>query len=223
MWAGAVEEGERALHDLLGAARPVVNLFGEMPYAELQSMIDDPPGKRNWWTAEYLADLPDAAVAAFCAYSGRHAGPELHAVAAGPVGRRGGAQRRRDAADEPRRRLGVHPFCVWEGADRDEEHIAWGRGVREAFAPWKTGATYLNFIGDEGPDRVRAAFGADYDRLATVKASWDPGQRVPGQPEHRPGGGTRLLARPPRHLGGARSPAGGRRRRAARRRRSRPR
>ena len=68
----------------------------------------------------------------------------------------------------------VHPFCVWEGAERDAEHIAWGREGREALADYKTGATYLNFVGDEGADRVRASFGENYDRLAAIKASWDP-------------------------------------------------
>ncbi len=174
MWAGPVEEGERALHDLLGAARPVVSLFGEMPYAELQSMIDDPPGKRNWWTAEYLADLPDPAVEAYCAFSDRMPAASFTQSLLIPWG--GAVARNGEATPLTNRDAGwvVHPFCVWEGADRDEEHMSWGREVREVFAEWKTGATYLNFIGDEGADRVRAAFGADYDRLATVKASWDP-------------------------------------------------
>jgi FAD/FMN-containing dehydrogenase len=70
--------------------------------------------------------------------------------------------------------LVVHPFCVWEGEERDAEHMSWGREAREVFAPWRTGATYLNFIGDEGADRVRAAFGPSYERLAAIKASWDP-------------------------------------------------
>ena len=40
--------------------------------------------------------------------------------------------------------------------------------------PYRTGATYLNFLGEEGPDRVRAAYGPHYERLARVKAGWDP-------------------------------------------------
>ena len=174
MWAGAVEDGERALHDLLGAARPIVNVFGEMPYAELQSMIDDPPGMRNWWTAEYLGALPDAAVAAFCEFSGRMPAASHTQSLLIPWG--GAVARNGDATPLTNRDAGwvVHPFGVWERAERDAEHIAWGREAREVFGPWKTGATYLNFVGDEGPDRVRAAFGGEYDRLAGLKASWDP-------------------------------------------------
>jgi FAD/FMN-containing dehydrogenase len=159
------------LHDLLETAPPIVSLFGEMPYAELQSMIDDPPGKRNWWTAEYLGELPDAAVSAFCGY-GERVPPGFTQALLIPWG----AGVVSDSTPLTNRDAGwvVHPFCVWEGAERDEEHMAWGREVREVFADWRTGATYLNFIGDEGADRVRAAFGPNYDRLAAIKAVWDP-------------------------------------------------
>ena len=54
------------------------------------------------------------------------------------------------------------------------------------FAPWSTGGTYLNFIGDEGPDKVRAGFGAAYERLARVKADWDPDNGFRGNQNIRP-------------------------------------
>jgi FAD/FMN-containing dehydrogenase len=173
LWAGPVDEGERGLRGLLSAAEPIVNLFGEIPYAEMQSMIDDPPGKRNWWTAEYLSALPDPAVAAFCAYSERMPQSFTQSLLV-PWG--GAVAVNAEHSPLTTRDAGwvVHPFCVWEGAERDEEHMAWGREGREVVADWRTGATYLNFIGDEGADRVRAAFGDAYDRLATIKASWDP-------------------------------------------------
>ena len=187
MWAGPIEEGERQLRDVLAAARPIVNLFGEMPYAELQSMIDDPPGKRNWWTAEYLDEWPDAAVTAFCEYAERMPSSFTQLLMlpwGGAVARDGGSTplTNRDA------KWVMHPFCVWDGAERDEEHISWGRAGRQVFEPWKTGGTYLNFIGDEGADRVRAAFGADYDRLAAIKASWDPGNHFRGNQNIVPAG-----------------------------------
>ena len=185
MWAGAVDDGERGFRPLLEAARPIVDLFGEMPYAELQSMIDDPPGKRNWWTGEYLAELPDPAVETFCSYSERMPVSFTQSLAlpwGGAVARLAGdwPLAKRDAA------WVVHPFCVWDGAERDAEHIAWGREGREVFREWATGGTYLNFIGDEGEDRVRAGYGDAYDRLAAVKQEWDPDNVFRGNQNIRP-------------------------------------
>jgi hypothetical protein len=173
LWAGPPEQGAGALAELLASAPAIVNLFGEIPYVEMQSMIDDPPGKRNWWTAEYLSGFPDAAIDAFCAYSERMPrsfSQSLVVPWGGAVARNGEATplADRDAA------WVMHPFCVWEGAERDAEHIGWGHEGREVVADYRTGATYLNFIGDEGSDRVRAAFGDNYDRLAAIKESWDP-------------------------------------------------
>lgn len=172
MWAGAPEDGAHALSPLLSAARPVANVFGELPYAEMQSLLDDPPGLRNWWTAEYLAELPDAALDEFCDYGA--AMPASHTqLLLVPWG--GAIARARDTPlakrDAP---FVIHPFAIWDDPRRDAEHIAWGREVRARFGPWRTGGIYLNFIGIEGQDRIRAAYGPAYDRLAAVKAEWDP-------------------------------------------------
>ena len=186
MWNGPVAEGERALQPLREVAEPIVDLYGEIPYVELQSMIDDPPGKRNWWTAEYLDELPDAALDAIVAYSEQMPlsfTQMLMVPWGGEVARRADSPlSKRDA------RWVLHPFCVWEGAKRDQEHISWGRAGREALAPWKSGGVYLNFVGDEGEDRIRAAFGEHYDRLATVKAEYDPENLFRGNQNIRPRG-----------------------------------
>ena len=172
-WNGPVEEGERVLRPLIGAAEPIVDLFGAMPYAAFQSMIDDPPGLRNWWTAEYLDELPDEALDAFIGHAEQLPLGNTQAILlpwGGAVARAGDTPlAKRDA------QWVVHPFCVWEGAERDEEHVAWGRAVRDLLARWRSGGVYLNFVGDEGQDRVRAGFGdSGYERLAAVKAQYDP-------------------------------------------------
>ena len=184
MWNGPVEEGERALQPLREVAEPIVDLYGEIPYVELQSMIDDPPGKRNWWTAEYLDELPDDALDAIVAYSEQMPisfTQMLMIPWGGEVARRTDSPlAKREAA------YVVHPFCVWEGAERDEEHIAWGRAGRDVLERWKSGGVYLNFVGDEGEDRVRAAFGDAYERLAAVKAQYDPDNLLRGNQNIRP-------------------------------------
>jgi len=80
----------------------------------------------------------------------------------------------------------VHPFCVWEDAERDVEHMAWGRATRASFAPWSSGGVYLNFVGDEGEERIRAAFGPAYERLAEVKRAYDPDNLFSGNQNVRP-------------------------------------
>ena len=70
----------------------------------------------------------------------------------------------------------MHPFGLWADPADDERVIGWTRDSRAAVRPWATGAVYLNFIGDEGADRVRAGLGREgnYARLAEVKRAWDP-------------------------------------------------
>lgn len=186
MWNGPVAEGERALQPLREAADPIVDLYGEIPYTELQSMIDDPPGKRNWWTAEYLDELPDEALDALVAY-GERMPLSLTQMLVLPWG--GEVSRRTDSPLAKRNAAYIaHPFCVWEEADRDDEHIAWGRAGRDVLSQWKSGGVYLNFVGDEGEDRVRAAFGEHYDRLAAVKEQYDPDNLFHGNQNIRPRG-----------------------------------
>jgi hypothetical protein len=64
--------------------------------------------------------------------------------------------------------------------------IELGRAFRKDLRPFSTGATYLNFLGDEGSDRVRAGFGENYDRLARVKGQWDPDNLFHGNQDVRP-------------------------------------
>lgn len=69
----------------------------------------------------------------------------------------------------------AHPFGLWADPADDARVIGWTRELRSAVQPWATGAVYLNFIGDEGADRVRAGLGEqNYQRLVGIKQVWDP-------------------------------------------------
>ena len=154
---------------------PEVDFFGPMPYADFQCMIDDPPGYRNYWTSEHLADLPDEAIEAIASRS--EAMPpgssQLFMVSwGGAVARVGQDASPLSARDA---RFVVHPFGMWEDPADDAANIEWARGFRDDLAAFSTGAVYLNFVGDEGEARVRAGYGAaSYERLAWIKAVWDP-------------------------------------------------
>ncbi|HEY7717855.1 MAG TPA: FAD-binding oxidoreductase [Pedococcus sp.] len=169
------EASARALLAPLLALHPAATLVAEMPYADLQSSLDDPPGYRNYWSAEHLGSLPDEAVDAFCRLSREllSPAPAQSALFAG-----GGVAGRSTAGwPVPWRACPwtVHPFGLWEDPADDDRVVGWTRDIRAAMRPWATGAVYLNFIGDEGADRVRAGLGEqNYQRLVGIKQAWDP-------------------------------------------------
>ncbi len=149
--------------------------IAQMPYAELQCMLDDPPGYRNYWSAEYLDAFPDSAVERFCNRSHDMIVPSPSQQVIIPQG----GKIARGPSDYPipwrQSPWCVHPFGLWENPDDDERGKQWVHELRADFQPWASGAVYLNFIGDEGQDRVVAGFGRDnYARLAKVKAQYDP-------------------------------------------------
>ncbi|MFE2217624.1 FAD-binding oxidoreductase [Streptomyces canus] len=167
--------------DLRKTAEPLLALphateiVGAMPYADVQCMIDDPPGMRNYWSAEYLTGAPDDFVDAFCARADALPVPTGTQHVLFPLG---GA-----IADGPREfpvpyrdaQWVVHPFGIWEDPADDERCVQWVRDVRTEVQPWSTGAVYLNFIGDEGADRVVAGVGTENTRrLSEVKRRYDP-------------------------------------------------
>jgi hypothetical protein len=81
----------------------------------------------------------------------------------------------------------VHPLMMWDDPAADERMIGLGRALRDDVRPFATGEAYGNFIGDEGDARVRAGFGAaNHDRLAALKASWDPGNLFHGNHNVKP-------------------------------------
>jgi FAD/FMN-containing dehydrogenase len=72
-------------------------------------------------------------------------------------------------------RLVINITSAWERAEDDAAMIGWARDAWHDVRPLSTGGTYVNFLTqEEGDDRIRAAYGANYARLAAVKAAWDP-------------------------------------------------
>ncbi|MET9955752.1 FAD-binding oxidoreductase [Streptomyces sp. NPDC006339] len=173
-YAGPVAE-LRELAAPLFARGPVIEIVTDIAYADLQCMLDDPPGLRNYWSAEYLTAFPDEAVELFCERGALiPRGTAIQqvafmmggAVAAGPSG-----------YPQPWRTAPwvVHPFATWEDPADDERARRWVRDARADVRPWALDATYLNFVGAEGRERVVASFGEEnYRRLGAVKAAYDP-------------------------------------------------
>jgi len=168
---------EAELRELIApllAMAPDGQLITDIGYADLQSMLDDPPGFRNYWTAEHLRELPDEAVDLFCDRAGDMVVPSPSQHVLFPLG---GAISRSEGWPGFDRSVpwAVHPLGLWSDPADDERAKAWARNMRADVAPWATGDVYLNFIGDEGDDRVLAGYGQEnYRRLSALKAELDP-------------------------------------------------
>jgi FAD/FMN-containing dehydrogenase len=173
-WAGPVEEGLRGVAELK-ASGPALDLLGPMPYAALQSMLDEsvPHGLHHYNHSDYLDELPDAAIDTLVEHYARVPSPRAQLITA----RMGGAIERvppgatafahRDA------RYLVWIVNMWGPGDDPEPNIAWGRELAAALKPYASGAVYVNALGEE-PHRVRAAYGANWERLVELKRRYDP-------------------------------------------------
>ncbi len=185
-WTGDEATGADVVQVMRDLA-PEVDLVGPMPYVGLQSMIDDPPGFRQYWSADYHDSFPDEALDVFLAGGASRPSPMTQHLLI-PWG---GALARIDEDATPLGQRGArwvsHPFATWADPADDEANIAWVRQYRKANAPFTTGGVYLNFIGDEGDERIKAAFGAEkYDRLAQIKGEYDPSNVFAGNQNIRP-------------------------------------
>ena len=174
LWAGDPGEGQDAIKPFL-ELQPAANVIGPMPYAVFQQMIDDPPGMRNYWSGDYHDELDDDALDVFVRYGHERRSPRTQQIML-PWG---GAVAAAGESGTPLANRSVkwltHPFAVWEDPADDDANIAWAQAFRRDIAKHANGGVYLNFVGDEGQDRVRAAYGpANYERLAGIKASYDP-------------------------------------------------
>jgi FAD/FMN-containing dehydrogenase len=178
VYAGPVEEGEEALRPLREFGPPALELVEPMPYTSFQRLVVDPaspPGQRNYFTSDYLSGLPDEAIEVMCHHHLTRTSP-LTEIIVLPGG--GAAARCPDDALAAVQRRAPFNYIVhtkWADPAEDARHIEWSRGVRSALEPFATGGVYLNFIGEEGEDRVRSAYGADaYARLQALKDRYDP-------------------------------------------------
>jgi FAD/FMN-containing dehydrogenase/pimeloyl-ACP methyl ester carboxylesterase len=175
---GPLEDGEHALRPLRAFGPPAADMVRPMPYVQLQQLIDPgyPHGMRNYWTGDFLTGLPAEAVEILCRFHLSKPSP-LTQILTLPGG--GACARVPDgtmAIGERRAPFNLHITSLWASAADDEPNIAWTRELSAAIKPFTTGRVYVNFIGDEGQERVIASFGKEgYARLQALKRRHDPG------------------------------------------------
>jgi len=181
MWAGDPDEGERATRALRSLATPLLDLSGPVGYLDFQHALDPffPAGHRRYWKALYLDGFTDAAVELIADCSQRRPSNDTLII----VRHCGGAMARVGAEDTAFGDRGSQWMLSidssWTDAAADEQNVRYTRDFWNATHPHSTGQTYFNFPGllEDNDAAVRASYGANHDRLARIKAAYDPDNR----------------------------------------------
>jgi len=175
-YCGSVERGEEVLRPLRAFGPPTMDDIAPVSYATLQSSKDEgfPSGRLHYWKSSILRDVTDGAIETILS---------LVADAPSPftgVGLQqvcGAASRVLPTATAFPHRGQLYDFLIlsqWDDAADSADNISWTQRLFEEMQPFLESAVYANNLGDEGTDRVRAAYGPNYSRLAAIKAQYDP-------------------------------------------------
>ena len=191
-WAGPLDEGEAIVNKIREVASPVAEHVGPMPYPAINGAFDAlvPAGLQHYWKGNFVRELSDAAIEAHLEH-----GPKVPVVNSTmhiyPIN--GAAQR--VSADESafgHRDATFAPVIagMWPDPAQNEANTAWVKDYYAATAPHSDEGVYVNFVADDDQDRVRANYGANYDRLAQVKRQYDPDNLFRNNQNIKPGPST---------------------------------
>ena len=175
-YQGSIEQANAILQPIRDYRKPAFELFMPMPFPMLQGLFDAvyPAGLQWYWKADFFKELSDAAISKHLEHASRlptwQSTMHLYPVN-GKVNR----------IAETETAYG-HRDAVWSevivGVDPDpanrDKIVDWARAYYDALHPFGSGGAYLNFMMEEGEDRIKATYRGNYERLAAVKAKYDP-------------------------------------------------
>ena len=175
-YQGSMEQANAILEPIRSYRRPAFEFFAPMPFPVLQSMFDPiyPAGLQWYWKSDFFKDLTDAAIQKHLEHASTLPTWQstMHLY---PVNGKVNRMSETDTAF-------AYRDAVWSGVivgvDPDpanrERITSWARAYYDALHPFGAGGAYVNFMMEEGGDRIRATYRGNYDRLAAVKAKYDP-------------------------------------------------
>ena len=175
-WAGPEEGAADALAEARAQEGLLLDGVQAMPLPALQSAFDGiyPAGDQWYWRADFVESIPDEAIEKHVEWAEKMPTwkSTMHLY---PID---GAAQRLGPTDTPWGYRNANWGSVMAGVDSDPANVdaigAWSRGYHEALHPYSAGGAYVNMMMEEGQDRVEASYGENYERLAKIKAKYDP-------------------------------------------------
>jgi FAD/FMN-containing dehydrogenase len=173
---GKEEQASRAVNDFRKFKKPALDYVSSMPYNALQGMFDAlyPKGLQWYWKADFVKELSDESIKVNLKYGAKlpttHSTMHLYPV--------NGACHARKDGDTAFSYRDANWAQVIVGVDPDpankEKLSTWAREYWEAVHPFSAGGAYVNFMMEEGQDRVKASYRDNYERLRKIKRKYDP-------------------------------------------------
>jgi FAD/FMN-containing dehydrogenase len=177
-YSGDIATGERLAKPLREFGHPIADIVSPVPYTAWQTVLDPllTPGARNYWKSHDFAGLSDGLVEVMMEHARRIPDPQTE-IACAHLG--GAVSRVPRGATAYNHRDGKYVMNVhgrWADPAKDEACIAWARSLWKETARFATGSVYVNFLTQEetGIERLRAAYGENYERLVALKNKYDP-------------------------------------------------
>jgi FAD/FMN-containing dehydrogenase len=175
-FSGPGDKAEAAVAPFRKFGPPALDFCGPLPFPALQNHFDAlvPAGLQNYWKADFVETLSDEAIDVHVRFGPRvpTVSSVVHIYPTSGAARRVG---KADTAYYHRHARYVHVIAAMYPDPADTpKNVAWVREYWTALHPLSTGGAYVNFLMEEGEDRVKATYGANYARLAAVKAKYDP-------------------------------------------------
>lgn len=196
-YAGPMEKAEATFKPIRSFLTPALDFVGPLPHPALNSMFDPiyPPGLQWYWKADFVNEISDEAIRLHVKHGAElptmHSTMHLYPIdgAARRVGKNDTAWSYREAT-WAEVIVGVDPNPA-----NNDRIIGWARQYWEDLHPHSAGGAYVNFMMEEGEDRVKATYRDNYERLAKIKAKYDPANFFRVNQNIRPAGSGQAASR----------------------------
>ena len=175
-YSGSLAEGERALKALRAFGSPVADSVRPIRYVEMQSLSDEayPPGRFHYWKSSFLRALSTGSIETIVENATSAPSPmsevvlqQMHGAASRVGPTETAFAHRHDQWD-------FMILAQWADPLDSKKNITWARSFWEAMQPFLEKTVYVNNLGEEGEERVRAAYGQNYERVVHLKRKYDP-------------------------------------------------
>ncbi|PWT99748.1 MAG: FAD-linked oxidase [Bacteroidetes bacterium] len=176
-YTGDLAKGESVIKELREFGTPLADMMQPMPYTAMQSLIEAgfPAGNRYYWKSGFLQDLSDTAIDVIVDNANKCPSPftatvlEMYGGVANEEPKGGTAFLYRDNLFD------LVIIGNWVDKKDDQINIAWIRNFWQEIQPHFSNKVYVNVLGVEGQDRVKEAYGSNYEKLVALKSKFDPG------------------------------------------------